>query len=96
MEGGKECGGNRLSFAAILGGVLVNLAPPLGKLLHRMSHGEPAITQARHTPQSVLVVASRNPNWNRFLDRFRLHTKLFELKVLSCKGKSVFSPQAAN
>src|SRR5262249_25670593 len=82
--------------ATTFSGERVNLAPPLSKLLGPMSYGKPTIAQARHPPQSVLIVAGRNPNWNRLLNRFGLNAKLFELKVLSCKCKSTFGPQATD
>src|SRR5215470_18290999 len=76
----------------IIFGIVVDPLTPGDELFGRTSHGEPTVSQTRHTPQGVVVVAGSNPYWNRPSNRFRLDAQLFKLKVLSGKRESAFGP----
>src|ERR1700756_4287204 len=92
VKGSEESGRGHQSGTTILFGVVVDLLSPRDELLGCTSDGEPAISQARRTTQSVIVVAGGNPYWNRPLNRFGLDAQLFKLKVLSGERKSAFGP----
>src|SRR6266511_667956 len=92
MESGEEDRRYFLAVAVILFGALLDLAPPRKKFLESRSYRKPAVAQALHAPQRVLVVPGGDPNGDRPLDRFGLDANLFEAIVFAFEGKRGFGP----
>src|SRR5215470_4335193 len=92
VKGSEKSGRSHGPGTTILFDIVVDPLTPGDELFGRTSHGEPAVSQTRHTPQSVVVVAGSDPCWNRPLNRFRLNAQLFKMKVLSGKRESAFGP----
>src|SRR6266545_3919559 len=92
MESGEEDRRYFLAVAVILFGVLLDLLPSRKKFLESRRYRKPAVAQARHAPQCVLVVPGSDPNGDGPLDRFGLDAKLFEAIVFAVEGKRSFGP----